>query len=488
MAKFDMGEFTKSLLGNVSNLDTNGREQIEYIDIDRIDDDPRNFYELSGLDELAANIELIGLQQPIRVRKGKGNHVVIVSGHRRRAAIQKLIQDGREDLREIPCILEQTQESEALQELRLIYANSDTRKMSAAETAKQMERVELLLYQLKEEGHIFPGRMRDHVAAACKISAPKMARLKVIREKLTGSWMDKFEEDKLPEQTAYAIARMPEDLQERLAKVLKEPPTGYSAERILSLWESGATWEPTMTCPDGRSCKRGDAFLRHDVENCHDACMGEKCCLECDRGKTAYYPCDRMCSKAQTLRKEKRDDLKEQQAKAEEKRQLDYQRAVQKSALRLLRAADAAGLEDKERFTIQSYRGSLSVGDLRSFAAWDFQGKYFYENDMCLAKAERLDQLAQFFHCSSDYLLGLTEDLNPVPKAPAEGWVPLEWLPGQERPRKDKQLAVVRFRVEGEEKLIRSIAQWDMLLSAWCFPGGTKLEAEAAYWWPIPEE
>ncbi len=46
----------------VSNSDTTAREQIEYIDIDRIDDDPRNFYELSGLDELAANIELLGLQ------------------------------------------------------------------------------------------------------------------------------------------------------------------------------------------------------------------------------------------------------------------------------------------------------------------------------------------------------------------------------------------------------------------------------------------
>ena len=91
MAKFDMGEFTKTLMENVSKLDTGNREQIEYIDIDLIDDDPRNFYELTGLDELAANIELCGLQQPIRVRNGSGDHVVIVSGHRRKAAIRKLV-------------------------------------------------------------------------------------------------------------------------------------------------------------------------------------------------------------------------------------------------------------------------------------------------------------------------------------------------------------------------------------------------------------
>ena len=171
--------------------------------------------------------------------------------------------------------------------------------------------MELLLYQLKEEGYDFPGRMRDHVAQACKISAPKLARLKVIREGLKGKWMGLFQADQLPAQTAYALARMPEKLQERLGKVCQQPPAGYAAERILSLWESGSSWEPDMTCPDGRSCKRGDAFLRHDVEHCHDACLGEKCCLECDQAKTSYYACDRMCSKAQALRKDKRDDAKE---------------------------------------------------------------------------------------------------------------------------------------------------------------------------------
>ena len=56
-----------SVLQSVSGPDT---EQIEYIDLDRIDPDPENFYSLDRLDRLAANIELIGLQQPLRVRPG----------------------------------------------------------------------------------------------------------------------------------------------------------------------------------------------------------------------------------------------------------------------------------------------------------------------------------------------------------------------------------------------------------------------------------
>ena len=231
MAKFDMGEFTKTLMENVSKLDT-GKEQIEYIDIDLIDSDDRNFYELSGVDDLAANIQLCGLQQPIRVRDGVNGRVVIVSGHRRRAALE-LLASEEPTWRSVPCIRERVSGSAALQELRLIYANSDTRKMSAADIARQAERVEILLYQLQEEGYEFPGRMRDHVAQACKVSAAKLARLKVIREGLKGKWAGLFQEDKLSEQTAYAMARMPEELQERLAKVCQDPPLGYAAEQIL---------------------------------------------------------------------------------------------------------------------------------------------------------------------------------------------------------------------------------------------------------------
>ena len=55
-----------SVLKNAQVRD--GEEQLERIDLDLIDPDPNNFYSLDGLDELAGNIELIGLQQPLRVR------------------------------------------------------------------------------------------------------------------------------------------------------------------------------------------------------------------------------------------------------------------------------------------------------------------------------------------------------------------------------------------------------------------------------------
>jgi ParB-like chromosome segregation protein Spo0J len=224
--KFNLGELIAQ--GRVSKLDTGAdvsnldTRQIELIDLDQIDDDPANFYALTDLDALAENIELLGLQQPLLVRPNPETpgRVIIISGHRRRAAIRKLVEDGREDLRKIPCIREAGAGSAALQELRLIYANSDTRKLSDAEISKQAERVEALLYQLKEEGYKFPGRMRDHVAEACKVSASKLARLKVIREGLIEAFSVRFEAGQLTEQTAYTLARLPWEVQLRIADKL----------------------------------------------------------------------------------------------------------------------------------------------------------------------------------------------------------------------------------------------------------------------------
>ena len=234
MAKFDITAAFAAAVGNVSDSDTS-REAIEYIGLDKLEADPGNFYSLTGLEDLAANIELCGLQQPIRVRPTEDGRYVIVSGHRRWSALKLLrsTEGSGDRWASIPCIVERDEASQELRELRLILANSSTRVLSPAEVSKQAQRVELLLYQLKEQGYEFPGRMRDQVAAACQVSAPKLARLKVIRERLIPAYLEVFDRNKLPEQTAYVLARMETALQERLANMLPNLPTGSRAEELL---------------------------------------------------------------------------------------------------------------------------------------------------------------------------------------------------------------------------------------------------------------
>ena len=408
----DLAEVLKQGVPNSGTI----REQIEYIDLVKVVEDDRNFYALSGIDDLAANIELLGLQQPIRVRNhpDKPGFVIIVSGHRRTAAIRKLALEGKKEFRQIPCIRERSEGSAALQELRLIYANSDTRKISPADLARQAERVEMLLYQLKEEGQEFPGRMRDHVATACKTSKSKLARLKVIREGLAESWKPLWEKNKLPEQTAYTLSRFPEDFQNRLFKVTNAELTGNGAERILAKYEEGWRWETTLTCPGGKACTHADAALRHDMDN-YDMCGGNKCCLNCEQATRDWIPCQRMCSKA----KEQRQQTKAVKDAEEEKRKQRFytknQNATRENAKRLMKAIDAAGLKDGDTIEWDRYGGAYPVKIIREFACGNFSnGGSFYDVKLKPDDLAFAAKLAKQLGCTTDYLLGMTDELTPA--------------------------------------------------------------------------
>ena len=423
-------------MAEISTLNTT--PVIREIPLESILPNPDNFYQLRNLDALADSIALSGLQQPLVVTPSpdKPGKFTLISGHRRRAAIEKLVKDKanpREDLRIVPCVV-QTYRSPAMAELQLIMANATTRVLTNAEISRQAERVELLLYQLKEEGQEFPGRMRDQVAKACKVSAPKLARLKVIREKLKATELVYlFEKDKLSEQAAYALARLPEEFQQRIAKAMGQTViSGGVAEQILARYNDrvGWRWEPDLQCPDGKACRRGDAFLRHDLERPYAMCGGEKCCLTCSRAKDSYGPCDRMCSKAQAARKEKRDEAKAQADARAREAAKGYQATTQARAQRLLRAIDAAGLPDDSKFAWRYYWKPIRVSDLRRWAA----GEFNEEEDLWTCAEldpERIESpvaLAQLFGCTTDYLLGLSDELtagtapeNPTPEGEVSG-------------------------------------------------------------------
>ena len=82
--------------------------------------------------------------------------------------MRKIVEDGNKAFETVPCIVEAEGGSEALRELRLIYANSDTRRMSSADISKQAERVEALLYQ--------QGGGRRGSPAGCATTSPRPAR------------------------------------------------------------------------------------------------------------------------------------------------------------------------------------------------------------------------------------------------------------------------------------------------------------------------
>ena len=427
-AKFDMGEFAKTLKTDVPELDTSGREQIRYIDIDLIDDDPKNFYAVDGLDDLAANIELCGLQQPIRVRAGESGRYTIVSGHRRRAALRKLIEDGQEKYREVPCIEERDGDvSPTMRELRLIYANADTRILTSAEQAKQAERVKELLYRLKEEeGVEFPGRMRDHVAEACKISKSKLARLEVIRKKLIPLWAKQYDKTKISEDMAYELAKLPEDHQLKLQQ-LQDSKYGCYSSTIKEYAPALASLD-AIKCPNGEQCctnadNMWSRMLKRDY--CTKHCDGRyglkaQCCKGCPELSKCKYACPAFADEIAKEKAEAKAERQEEKA-AKEAAEKAHIASVAASWARVGAARKAAKLKMND-FIRGIYEPnkpeSASYSDWRE-KEWANRekGEGITLSDRCfgadILNNDELIRAADILGCSLDYLLGRVDDPQP---------------------------------------------------------------------------
>ena len=400
-----------------------GQEQIEYIPFEKLLPDPNNGYSMDDVEDLARNIELVGLQQPLRVYPAaKEGCFMINSGHRRRAAVGILIKDGSEMFASgVPCIVDRTEDSPALREFKLLAANMDNRKLTDADLSQQLERLQDVLRRLEDEGFKITGRARDWVSELSGVSRSKIARLQAIRNNLEPSLLSAFDKGVINTAVAYELQKLPHDFQERLFRVCKSLNM-YDVERAREWYEKGRRWEPQQTCPDGKPCRRGDTFLRHDIEHPHSSCFGKKCCLECSEGRREYYPCDRRCSKCEAQREDERDKKKELEAQHREREWNKLKAQTSVSAVRIVKAADAADLSDDVRVKTGRWGNSYSIGQIREMAKGAFPPDFSaYQNPFSPdSLTEQLPDLCNKLLCSADYLLGRTDELNPPLIAPPE--------------------------------------------------------------------
>lgn len=487
-----------SLFGDaaaVSKSDTD--RTVTMIDIDKLQANEKNFYKVSkkDLDDLKSSIEISGILDPPSVCKADGDKYRIISGHRRCEAVRQLVKEGRKDLRMVPCFIRSPQSAE-MEELELIWANATSRVLSSPELAQQAARVEELLYQLKEQGVDFPGRMRDHVAQACKISRTKLANLHAIetnlREPLLGMWR----KGTLNDAQALELSRLDAGMQDRLAGLFPrmskdDLPASAVVQKIGECAKAGAKWLPCGVCPagDGLTCPsaRGDAFLRHDLGNYYDMCQGSKCCWTCRNGRTAngYNACDSMCSRAKAARTAANQQRTDKEEAAAKKAADKVKQAFIAGAKRYLAAADAAGLPDNARIDLTSYSGA-TVKELRSWAAGKgLEYRSFYRNDL-EPRFVDVAKVSRQLQCSADYICGTID--QPWPIVPLseqlESDQPPKWRTG-----KPPASGYYFCKFDCAGVTLRNDAIYNAASDTWCFPRGTtKIDAVCTAWVRLPEE
>lgn len=222
MAKTSIADAIAKTLGDVSKIDT----PVQYIPLDQLKPNPRNFYpapDPDALTDLAASIAANGLLEPLTVVKnGVMPEYRIISGHSRWRAMQSLeVRNKRPDLvKAVPCLVLDIAPSYD-EEMCLIIEANRQRVKGAALLAKEAEKLTEAYTRRKEAGEDLPGRIRDRVAQALQVSATKLAMAQATQKNLTlPGFKAQWKDGQISDSVAYEISKMEGDHQYRLLDYL----------------------------------------------------------------------------------------------------------------------------------------------------------------------------------------------------------------------------------------------------------------------------
>lgn len=177
-----------------------------------------NFYHVD--DELKRSIELVGILQPLLVSRPENGKYKVIAGHRRRLAALSLLEEGKEEMRFVPCVFKK---EDVRDRLALIMAN---RFRDKTDWEKMMEAVqaEELAKELKKE-YSLNGRTREVLAEITGTTEAQLGRYKSIYNNLTARLMKNFRESVINVSVAVELCGMSVAGQERAADRIEEEGT-----------------------------------------------------------------------------------------------------------------------------------------------------------------------------------------------------------------------------------------------------------------------
>lgn len=285
--KFNLAE----LMGEAVSKSDTGEMRVQEIALAEIEENAANTYTQTGIDELAESIEVIGLQQPLVVRRKTEGGYLLLAGHRRRNALALL------DRKAAPCIVLDADLDPSLQVLILHWTNTMARGgagLTAEYTGQAAKEIEAALKDLQARGVVeLPGKLRSYVAEVLKTSESQIARAKAIDNGLTKAWQGDFKCHRINDSAAYELSQCDADLQRELHGAYKDRYWNLDGKKIRA-HRKAAEYEFTpLTCPEASP----------DIEPCTGAdkraawvkkeyCVG--CCHECHKADGCKLVCGKV--------------------------------------------------------------------------------------------------------------------------------------------------------------------------------------------------
>lgn len=195
-----------------------------------------NKYSMEGIQDLAAGIEMDGLQEPLILGQVNGEYW-LVSGHRRMVALRTLVEEGKETFQMAKCRYKPMTEIEF--RIALLVGNTFNRKMSDYDLMVQAAEWKDVLTQARKEKLLIlesGERVRDYVAAAMGETVPKIRDLNTIDGNATPEVKEQFRKGNMGITATLEASKADEDTQKEIAQA-SEDKGGIGAEEIRNMTE-----------------------------------------------------------------------------------------------------------------------------------------------------------------------------------------------------------------------------------------------------------
>lgn len=206
---------------------------VAMLDVEDLMPSKDNFYMTEGIDELADAIELSGgIEQNLVVKPEAHGKYEVIAGHRRRLAILKLIGEGKEEYRKVPCRIKH--ESDTIKDkLSLILTNSTARQLNDWEKVQQTKELKELLAEYKKaleeenkdkpkEERVRMGRIREIMAQMFNTSTTQIGRMEAIDNNLSTEFKQEMEKGNINISTAHELSRLDEEGQTKAYEKYEE--------------------------------------------------------------------------------------------------------------------------------------------------------------------------------------------------------------------------------------------------------------------------
>lgn len=205
---------------------------VQRIEIDNIVTNPRNFYGMREIDQLAGMIAMSHFVEPLVVRKTSDNQYMLVAGHRRLAAWKKLLESGEETDRTLPCYVREfkdmtithadgtteTFKAEQLEFFYLMLSNRGQRQERTVEEQlreiRELEPLAKAIWKQKSEDNEYAGNFRKYFAEEVLTISPAKLQRKLALANLTPKALEALESGKISETAAVGIAKLAPEKQD----------------------------------------------------------------------------------------------------------------------------------------------------------------------------------------------------------------------------------------------------------------------------------